>query len=144
MLVCALSRYAALSLPPKVELFFKFANRIVSHCLFPINLLSQINKQERRDWDRLVHLFVSSLCLSLSYFLCLCLCSLSVCSLFFLLSYMQKGYIEAADLQAVMMSLGEPITLRQASEMIRAADNDGDGCIDMEEFKRMMGVGDER
>ncbi|KAL6637025.1 hypothetical protein ACP70R_024597 [Stipagrostis hirtigluma subsp. patula] len=50
----------------------------------------------------------------------------------------QNGYISAAELRHVMANLGEKLTDKEAEEMIREADMDGDGLVNYEEFKRKM------
>ena len=41
-----------------------------------------------------------------------------------------NGYISAAELRHVMTSIGEKLTDDEVAEMIREADQDGDGKID--------------
>ena len=41
-----------------------------------------------------------------------------------------NGYISAAELRHVMTSIGEKLTDDEVDEMIREADQDGDGRID--------------
>lgn len=41
-----------------------------------------------------------------------------------------KGFISAQDLRHVMKSIGEELTDMEIDEMIREADEDGDGRID--------------
>ncbi|RXH96674.1 hypothetical protein DVH24_009178 [Malus domestica] len=50
----------------------------------------------------------------------------------------QNGFISAAELRHVMANLGEKLTDEEVSEMIREADDDGDGQVNYEEFVRMM------
>ena len=45
-----------------------------------------------------------------------------------------NGYISAAELQHLMVSLGEKLSDEQINEMIREADTDGDGQINYKEF----------
>ena len=40
-----------------------------------------------------------------------------------------NGFISAAELRHVMTKLGETVTEAQANEMVREADNDGDGQV---------------
>ncbi|KAJ3777237.1 calmodulin-like protein [Lentinula raphanica] len=49
-----------------------------------------------------------------------------------------NGTISATELKAVMESLGEKLTDQEVDEMIREADDDGDGMIDYKEFVAMM------
>ncbi|KAJ3720397.1 calmodulin-like protein [Lentinula raphanica] len=49
-----------------------------------------------------------------------------------------NGTISATELKAVMESLGEKLTDQEVGEMIREADDDGDGMIDYKEFVAMM------
>ncbi|KAI0209246.1 putative calmodulin-like protein 2 [Lamellibrachia satsuma] len=49
-----------------------------------------------------------------------------------------NGRITADELRHVMHNLGETMTDDEIDEMIRAADTDGDGQIDYEEFFQMM------
>lgn len=45
-----------------------------------------------------------------------------------------NGFISAAELRHVMTSIGEKLTDDEVDEMIREADQDGDGRIDCECF----------
>jgi Ca2+-binding EF-hand superfamily protein len=47
-----------------------------------------------------------------------------------------NGFISAAELRHVMTSIGEKLTDDEVDEMIREADQDGDGRIDCEEIKK--------
>ncbi|KAG5535406.1 hypothetical protein RHGRI_023238 [Rhododendron griersonianum] len=51
-----------------------------------------------------------------------------------------NGLISAKELHAVMKSLGEKCSLADCSRMIGSVDVDGDGCVNFEEFKKMMKV----
>lgn len=48
------------------------------------------------------------------------------------------GNITSSELQSVMQSLGQPVDIRQATEMIMSVDKDGNGLIDFDEFCEMM------
>lgn len=50
-----------------------------------------------------------------------------------------SGKISATELRQVMLNLGEKLTDTEVDEMISEADCNGDGEIDIAEFKRMMG-----
>ncbi|KAL6993958.1 hypothetical protein U1Q18_012067 [Sarracenia purpurea var. burkii] len=52
----------------------------------------------------------------------------------------KNGLISARELHAVMKSLGEKCSLEDCSRMIGSVDADGDGCVNFEEFKKMMRV----
>lgn len=49
-----------------------------------------------------------------------------------------KGSISAAELRHVLTSIGEKLTDDEVDEMIREADEDGDGRIDYNEFVQLM------
>ena len=46
--------------------------------------------------------------------------------------------ISSTELRHIMTTLGDKLTEEEVDEMIREADIDGDGCINYEEFVRMM------
>jgi Ca2+-binding EF-hand superfamily protein len=48
------------------------------------------------------------------------------------------GKICAAELTEVMKSLGEELTPSEIAKMMREADIDGDGVINIEEFKKLL------
>ena len=49
-----------------------------------------------------------------------------------------NGFIGASELREVMKSMGEKCSMAEAEEMIREADQDGDGHVSYEEFLKMM------
>lgn len=49
-----------------------------------------------------------------------------------------NGFISAAELRHVMTNLGEKLSEKEADEMIREADIDGDGQINYDEFVKML------
>ncbi|KAL5715854.1 hypothetical protein ACHQM5_017618 [Ranunculus cassubicifolius] len=51
----------------------------------------------------------------------------------------KNGVISAAELHTVLKSLGEKVTVSDCKKMIKAVDVDGDGNVNFEEFKKMMG-----
>ncbi|GAB4832412.1 hypothetical protein Ancab_006429 [Ancistrocladus abbreviatus] len=51
----------------------------------------------------------------------------------------KNGLISARELHTVLKSLGEKVSLKDCSKMIRSVDMDGDGHVNFEEFKKMMG-----
>mmetsp|Transcript_20601 Transcript_20601/g.83626 ORF Transcript_20601/g.83626 Transcript_20601/m.83626 type:complete len:154 (-) Transcript_20601:1806-2267(-) len=50
-----------------------------------------------------------------------------------------SGKISAEELRNVLLKLGENLTSEEATDLIKAADLNGDGEIDYEEFVKMMG-----
>ncbi|XP_062107537.1 probable calcium-binding protein CML18 [Humulus lupulus] len=50
----------------------------------------------------------------------------------------KNGLISASELHAVLKRLREKCSLSDCSRMIRSVDADGDGCVNFEEFKKMM------
>ncbi|OIT31282.1 PREDICTED: calcium-binding protein CML24-like [Nicotiana attenuata] len=50
----------------------------------------------------------------------------------------KNGKITAAELHSVMKNLGEKCSLKDCRRMISSVDVDGDGCVNFEEFKKMM------
>lgn len=53
----------------------------------------------------------------------------------------KNGKISASELHSVLKSLGEKCSLKDCRKMISSVDVDGDGCVNFEEFKKMMGGG---
>ncbi|GKV25126.1 hypothetical protein SLE2022_364920 [Rubroshorea leprosula] len=49
-----------------------------------------------------------------------------------------NGYITAAELAGAMAKMGQPLTYKELTEMIREADCDGDGMINFDEFASVM------
>lgn len=49
-----------------------------------------------------------------------------------------NGFISAAELAGAMAKMGQPLTYKELTEMIREADTDGDGVISFNEFKTIM------
>nr|XP_007155173.1 hypothetical protein PHAVU_003G179600g [Phaseolus vulgaris]ESW27167.1 hypothetical protein PHAVU_003G179600g [Phaseolus vulgaris] len=49
-----------------------------------------------------------------------------------------NGFITAAELAGAMAKMGQPLTYRELTEMIREADTDGDGVISFTEFASIM------
>ena len=49
-----------------------------------------------------------------------------------------SGKISQEELKLVMQNLGEKLTDEEITEMIREADEDGDGEVDFDEFVKMM------
>ncbi|KAF7136238.1 hypothetical protein RHSIM_Rhsim08G0233600 [Rhododendron simsii] len=54
--------------------------------------------------------------------------------------YDKNGNGLISELHAVMKSLGEKCSLADCSRMIASVDVDSDGCVNFEEFKKMMEV----
>lgn len=50
----------------------------------------------------------------------------------------KNGKISAAELLAVLKQLGENCSLKDCKKMISSVDVDGDGCVNFDEFKKMM------
>ncbi|KAL9685367.1 hypothetical protein QQ045_022817 [Rhodiola kirilowii] len=50
----------------------------------------------------------------------------------------QDGFISPNELKHVMANLGEKLTDKEAEQMIREADLDGDGLVNYDEFARIM------
>lgn len=45
-----------------------------------------------------------------------------------------SGSIDAAEMQRIMINLGEPMKLAEVDDVLNAFDLDGDGKIDIDEF----------
>lgn len=52
----------------------------------------------------------------------------------------KNGKISANELHSVLKSLGDKCSLKDCRKMIKSVDVDGDGCVNFEEFKKMMGA----
>ncbi|XP_077230958.1 putative calcium-binding protein CML18 [Tasmannia lanceolata] len=52
-----------------------------------------------------------------------------------------NGLISAKELHSMMKKLGEKCSLKDCERMIQAVDTDGDGSVDLNEFKKMMTKG---
>ncbi|KAL1215263.1 putative calcium-binding protein CML23 [Cardamine amara subsp. amara] len=50
----------------------------------------------------------------------------------------RNGKISASELHSVMKNLGEKCSIQDCKRMISKVDSDGDGCVNFEEFKKMM------
>ncbi|XP_010415182.1 PREDICTED: probable calcium-binding protein CML23 [Camelina sativa] len=50
----------------------------------------------------------------------------------------RNGRISANELHSVMKNLGEKCSIQDCKRMISKVDSDGDGCVDFDEFKKMM------
>lgn len=50
----------------------------------------------------------------------------------------KNGKISASELYSVLKGLGEKCSLKDCRRMISTVDVDGDGCVNFEEFKKMM------
>lgn len=50
----------------------------------------------------------------------------------------KNGKISAGELHSVLKSLGEKCSLKDCKKMIKSVDVDGDGCVNFDEFKKMM------
>jgi calcium-binding protein CML len=53
----------------------------------------------------------------------------------------RNGLISARDLHRVLRQLGDKCSVADCSRMIRSVDADGDGSVNFDEFKKMMGAG---
>ncbi|KAI7725385.1 hypothetical protein M8C21_015955 [Ambrosia artemisiifolia] len=50
----------------------------------------------------------------------------------------KNGLISATELHQILTRLGERCTVDDCVKMIKSVDSDGDGCVNFEEFKKMM------
>ncbi|GAA0172214.1 calmodulin-related [Lithospermum erythrorhizon] len=50
----------------------------------------------------------------------------------------KNGKISASELHSVLKNLGEKVSIKDCKKMISSVDVDGDGCVNFEEFKKMM------
>uniref|UniRef100_A0A0A9EMN7 EF-hand domain-containing protein n=1 Tax=Arundo donax TaxID=35708 RepID=A0A0A9EMN7_ARUDO len=53
----------------------------------------------------------------------------------------RNGLISARELHRVLRQLGDKCSVADCSRMIRSVDADGDGSVNFDEFKKMMGAG---
>ncbi|CAN4086625.1 unnamed protein product [Withania somnifera] len=49
-----------------------------------------------------------------------------------------NGLISAVELHQILSRLGESCSVQDCTKMIKSVDSDGDGCVNFEEFKKMM------
>lgn len=56
----------------------------------------------------------------------------------------RNGLISARELHRVLRQLGDKCSVADCSRMIRSVDADGDGSVNFDEFKKMMGAGAKR
>eukprot|EP00900_Chrysochromulina_parva_P017444 jgi/Chrpa1/25700/Chrysochromulina_OHIO_Genome00007725-RA len=47
------------------------------------------------------------------------------------------GFINAVEMQRIMLNVGEPVTLEDVEQVIRKVDKNGDGGIDYVEFTKV-------
>ena len=47
------------------------------------------------------------------------------------------GFINAVEMQRIMLNVGEPVTLEDVEQVIRKVDKNGDGAIDYVEFTKV-------
>ena len=48
------------------------------------------------------------------------------------------GFITAKEIKKTMKNLGEPLTGKQAKDMLKAADSNGDGKLSLDEFRSLF------
>ncbi|KAI8868552.1 putative calmodulin [Ramicandelaber brevisporus] len=53
----------------------------------------------------------------------------------------KNGTIDAQEMVELMAAIQDPVTIEQAKELIAAADDNGDGVISFEEWKKLMQKG---
>ncbi|XP_008809156.2 probable calcium-binding protein CML18 [Phoenix dactylifera] len=53
----------------------------------------------------------------------------------------KNGRISVEELHLVLKRLGEKCSVQDCAQMIRSVDSDGDGSVNFEEFKKMIGNG---
>jgi calcium-binding protein CML len=53
----------------------------------------------------------------------------------------RNGLISVRELHRVLRQLGDKCSVADCSKMIRSVDADGDGSVNFDEFKKMMGAG---
>jgi len=49
-----------------------------------------------------------------------------------------SGTVSTKEFKHLMTHIGDPLTEEEASWLIKAADKNGDGCLDFEEFMKVM------
>ncbi|KAG9143958.1 hypothetical protein Leryth_021633 [Lithospermum erythrorhizon] len=50
----------------------------------------------------------------------------------------KNGKISVSELHSVLKNLREKVSIKDCKKMITSVDVDGDGCVNFEEFKKMM------
>ncbi|KAK1437653.1 hypothetical protein QVD17_03448 [Tagetes erecta] len=50
----------------------------------------------------------------------------------------KNGLISSTELHQILIRLGENCTVDDCVKMIKSVDSDGDGCVNFDEFKKMM------
>lgn len=53
----------------------------------------------------------------------------------------KDGVISVKELHLVLNKLGDKSSIGDCARMIKSVDSDGDGCVNFEEFKKMMNKG---
>ena len=54
-----------------------------------------------------------------------------------------NGYIDLRELKTVITRMGEPLSDEEATEIFKAADLNGDGKLDYDEFVQMINTTDD-